>query len=551
MNKTLRLSLLAVLMAFSGSLFAQDIIWMEDWTGFEDSTVPSAMNSNYSEKGTVYNEEDGTIKSGTKIYASENLAGGTAPELLVAKSEGSFTALVSTQGKSGATTLTWKCNQNLTVTVSAAGTELVKGENLKGTDCELNFDIPAGTSQLEIKFSNTQSRNSRLDDIKLFQGQGLKSPGLTFGTSERTVTLGAEDYTFPELKNDNQVQVNFDSSDPGVATIDAGGDITLVAAGKTIISATFYGDGEYEAQTASYTLIVKDAVDQTQYNVAEALAIIDALGNGDKTDKEYYVKGTVTQVEEIKTSGGNATFFIGDGTNTLYIYRAKGLQKKNITDENYLKEGDAVVVFGKLQKYVKNDEVTPEMASGGYIYELNGRTEDEGSTEPTPTEEIKTATVAEFNAAAESTNVWYQLTGTVKNLKEGDLYGNFDLEDATGSVYVYGVLSEKGGDKKLFQDLVAAYGIKNGSVITIIGNRGSYKEKIEVVNAYFVSVDNSGASEAIPGDFNGDGNVSVADIVTIANAIAAGSKDLKYDVSGDGNISVADIVAIANIIASK
>jgi hypothetical protein len=97
-------------------------------------------------------------------------------------------------------------------------------------------------------------------------------------------------------------------------------------------------------------------------------------------------------------------------------------------------------------------------------------------------------TIAEFNAAAESTSVWYQLTGTISNLKDGDLYGNFDLTDASGSVYVYGVLSEKGGAKKLFQELVSQHGIANGTTITIIGNRGSYNGKIEVTNAYFVSV---------------------------------------------------------------
>lgn len=85
--------------------------------------------------------------------------------------------------------------------------------------------------------------------------------------------------------------------------------------------------------------------------------------------------------------------------------------------------------------------------------------------------------------------MWYQLTGKVKNLKDGDQYGNFDLEDSTGSVYVYGLLSEKGGAKKKFQDLVAAQGIANGSTITIIGTRGSYNGKIEVMNAYFVSIE--------------------------------------------------------------
>jgi hypothetical protein len=75
-------------------------------------------------------------------------------------------------------------------------------------------------------------------------------------------------------------------------------------------------------------------------------------------------------------------------------------------------------------------------------------------------------------------------------LKAGDKYGNFDLTDATGSVYVYGVLSTKGGAKQKFQELVTAHNIQNGTTITIIGNRGSYNGKIEVVNAYFVSAQN-------------------------------------------------------------
>ena len=111
-----------------------------------------------------------------------------------------------------------------------------------------------------------------------------------------------------------------------------------------------------------------------------------------------------------------------------------------------------------------------------------------GGSEATGADGSTIISVADFNAAAESTSVWYQLTGTIKNLKDNDLYGNFDLEDSTGSVYVYGVLSEKGGEKKKFQDLVKAKGIANGKTITIVGNRGSYNGKIEVMNAYFISV---------------------------------------------------------------
>ena len=148
------------------------------------------------------------------------------------------------------------------------------------------------------------------------------------------------------------------------------------------------------------------------------------------------------------------------------------------------------------------------------------------------------ATIAQFNAAAESNDVWYQLTGTVSGFKDSDLYGNFDLVDATGTVYVYGLLSEKGGDKKLFQELAAAKGIKEGSKITIIGNRGSYNGKIEVMNAYFVSIDNgttpSNPTPDTPAT-KGDGTLANPFSPAEANAYVAA---MAADVTSDNDIYV-------------
>lgn len=159
----------------------------------------------------------------------------------------------------------------------------------------------------------------------------------------------------------------------------------------------------------------------------------------------------------------------------------------NLVDNagNYKKE---VTLYGNIEKYFSVTglkTVTYAILDGTEI----GTKPDGGSTGG---DEIKAVTVAEFNAAPESTDVWYKLTGTIKNLKDGDLYGNFDLEDATGSVYVYGLLAEKGGEKKKFQELVTKFGLVNGSKITIIGNRGSYNDKIEVTNAY-ISTDGGGS----------------------------------------------------------
>ena len=89
---------------------------------------------------------------------------------------------------------------------------------------------------------------------------------------------------------------------------------------------------------------------------------------------------------------------------------------------------------------------------------------------------IKAVTVEEFLAAAEGTAL-YELTGIVKNLAN-TTYGNFDLVDATGSVYVYGLTNNGaiGSNDKKFAEI----GINEGDVITIIGTRAAYNGTAQV-----------------------------------------------------------------------
>lgn len=260
----------------------------------------------------------------------------------------------------------------------------------------------------------------------------------------------------------------------------------------TVIFKTTDGKKEYTSQATikqKAFKLPKGKNPDDPFTVAEAIAKCQEIG-GTSDGEIYYAKGKISSIKEISTSYGNGTFNISaDGTdnNALTCYRSFFLDNQKFTDENQIAVGDEVIVCSKLVNYTdKNGVVTPEFSGNVYIYSLTkgSGTATEGA------DGSKIVTVADFIAAPESNDVWYQLTGTVNNLKDGDAYGNFDLEDATGSVYVYGVLSEKGGAKKQFQDLVAAKGIKNGSKITIVGTRGSYNGKIEVMNAYFISVSN-------------------------------------------------------------
>ena len=238
------------------------------------------------------------------------------------------------------------------------------------------------------------------------------------------------------------------------------------------------------------------------YNVAGVLNYLSGLGADVTSPNEVYIKGKVKEItEQFGTQYGNATFtMIDEGFDAVFTaYRVLYLGNKKYTEGDLLKENDEVIVCGKVVNFKGN---TPETSQNtGYLYSLNGKTADGGGS----SSEIKTVSIADFNAAPVS-DTWYQLTGTVKNLKDGDQYGNFDLEDATGSVYVYGLLSEKGGEKKKFQDLVAAKGITENCKLTIIGNRGEYNGKIEVLNAYFVSIEGGADPNGGSGGEGGGGS---------------------------------------------
>ena len=226
---------------------------------------------------------------------------------------------------------------------------------------------------------------------------------------------------------------------------------------------------------------------QTGADGSTIVSIADFNAAPVSTEVWYQLTGTV---KNLKDGDQYGNFDLVDESGSVYVYgllSEKGGDKKKFQElvaAKGIKEGSKITIVGTRGVYGDKIEVL-----NAYFISIDNSGEGGGGGGSTTGADGSTIiTVADFNAAAESTDVWYQLTGTISNLKEGDLYGNFDLTDETGSVYVYGVLSEKGGAKKKFQELATAKGIANGKTITIVGNRGKYGDKIEVMNAYFISV---------------------------------------------------------------
>lgn len=86
------------------------------------------------------------------------------------------------------------------------------------------------------------------------------------------------------------------------------------------------------------------------------------------------------------------------------------------------------------------------------------------------------ATIADFLAAAVDATQ-YRISGIITR-DTGNDYGNIYIKDATGEVYIYGVLDAEGRTKQ-WKNM----GIKEGDIVTLITPRGAYAGNPQGVNA--------------------------------------------------------------------
>lgn len=110
----------------------------------------------------------------------------------------------------------------------------------------------------------------------------------------------------------------------------------------------------------------------------------------------------------------------------------------------------------------------------------------------------QTITVADF-LELKDTETEYILTGKITRVAN-TTYGNFDITDATGTVYVYGLLTPDGTAQKQW----GAAGLKQGDIITVNGTYNEYNGDPQIKNAVYVShkainVDNSDIAFAAEG----------------------------------------------------
>lgn len=109
--------------------------------------------------------------------------------------------------------------------------------------------------------------------------------------------------------------------------------------------------------------------------VAEALAVVNGLQEGETTEEWYYIKGKVKNIvtkEDDIAKYTNIDYYItDDGNNEIQVFRGKNIDNTDFTGPGQLNVGDEVVVVGQLMKYKKNETtIVPEVVKGNYIVKL-------------------------------------------------------------------------------------------------------------------------------------------------------------------------------------
>lgn len=227
-----------------------------------------------------------------------------------------------------------------------------------------------------------------------------------------------------------------------------------------------------------------------EISVAEALEIAGALEDGAETTDEYIVSGKIASIKEKFGSYGNATFTLEGG---LVCYRVYYLDNQKQTTP-VLAVSDEVKVLGKLKKYGTTLEVV-----SGYIKEHK-----KNGTVDVP-EEKGLTTVANFLAAKDNFNI-YELEGSIVKCDatadghtghkfDLEKYGNFELKDATGSVYIFGLLDFDGKSQNC-----ASMKLAEGDVIRLKGTYLTYNNIPQIKNAQIVKIVSSASINGVEMD---------------------------------------------------
>lgn len=214
----------------------------------------------------------------------------------------------------------------------------------------------------------------------------------SFYISADGTTTGTQFYVYrvkglgnKNIASDDEVKVG-DEVIICAKVVNYGGNTPETVQGEGYIYAL---NGKTEGGTTPSTgQATGDGSKENPFNSVAANQMASKLASGEKTDKQYYIKGKVVSVKEaFSAQYGNASFYISDdgkAEGQFLVFRTLYLGNEKWTeDKPNVAVGDEVVVCGSLTNYMGN---TPETVQGEtYLVSLKS---NGGGTETPDTPEV-------------------------------------------------------------------------------------------------------------------------------------------------------------------
>ncbi len=281
------------------------------------------------------------------------------------------------------------------------------------------------------------------------------------------------------------------------------------------------------------TLKAGDKIAITNFDGTKAMSIEQTTVDG----KSYYrgsaafdAANVTSDVEliELVASGENFKLKVTDGFLYYDATWTKNWLGTNETGTDFKFEaiGDTLrVVEAASGRYIMYNTTEARFAAyattsslrsvGTAIYVVTGEPEKAV---------IEHKTIAEFIAAK---GVKCYLTGVVGKIDNNE-YGNFNLTDKSGTIYVYGCLTAEKESKKF-----STLGVKEGDTLTVLAEKYQvYKEQEQLVNAIYVSHTEGTGSSGGDSDEDGDATeltVNYAQAWYFANYSSEGAYNWEFD----------------------
>ena len=378
-------------------------------------------------------------------------------------------------------------------------------------------------------------------------GTGLPDLKVNQEKTEQTLALteipamkyGDGTYQLPAKTNEG-LNLTWTVGNNKVASI-SGNVLTIKKAGTTSISATQDGNSDYKAFNKSFTLTVAKApltitAQNCSKNVGEENPVLTVKYEGFVLGEDETV---LTSQPTIQTE---ATTDSPVGTYRISVSGAEA-DNYDITFVN----GTLTVVNEVAMKNVLLIENLSGRSGVQFVLPVDLRNEDD-------------ITAIQFDLTLPA--------GVTITKNSKDKY----IVEKTDRCADHTLSTSKPGEANTYRILLYSNDVEKitghqGSVVNVrleasnglaTGNYDVTISNINLTRADEVKIKPASVtctltiSNSIPGDANGDGDIDVTDIVTIANYIlgrASGTIDLAAaDANGDGDIDVTDIVTVANII---